>query len=210
MIPLNTLFSNVNRTETTHAPVNLVFIDPSNTMYTYSLHGSKVIFLGKGDLHDRRYNAYKRKYTIRTDYHGSSDSRDDNNTNNGTRSSSPTNSCTILLYPTHEEEAFFESSSPIAFAGSIIGKVGFTLLFFAVYNMIIQRQQNKLISSLQIISKVVLSEVTIDANNDDNNNNNGINRFKATFTGRTERGKLQNFLTCTYYARIEGSDICTP
>jgi Adenylate and Guanylate cyclase catalytic domain len=76
--------------------------------------------------------------------------------------------------------------------------------------MVIQHRQNKVMSSLQVTSKVVLSlfpanvldrlikeaEATTNEKNTNNNNNiaNSANRIKAAFAGRTERGKLQNFL----------------
>jgi Adenylate and Guanylate cyclase catalytic domain len=211
IIPLDSFFSNLYRSETTHATVTLVLIDPSNTMYTYSVDGSNVQLLGKGDLHDPYYNTFERKYAIRTDHQGNS-IRDSNGATATTMTptSSVTQTYTILLYPTKETQAKFQTNSPLIFAGSIVGIFCFTAFIFAVYNMVIQRRQNKVMSSLEITSKVVLSlfpanvldrlikEAEATTNdldkNDKTTNISGADRFKAAFAGRTERSKIQSFL----------------
>jgi Adenylate and Guanylate cyclase catalytic domain len=143
-----------------------------------------------GDLHEPQYDYLKRSYTIRTD--------DVATSNNTTK-----DSYTILLYPTTDMEESFLTSSPIIFALSIVGIFCFTAFVFAVYNKVIQRRQNKVMSALRVTSKVVLSLFPAnvldrlikeaEANTDDNNATT-TNRLKAAFASRTQKAKLQSFL----------------
>jgi Adenylate and Guanylate cyclase catalytic domain len=152
--------------------------------------------LGKGDLHDQKYSSLQRIYKLRA----INDNKDD--TNRGIIN----DTYTILLYPTQEMESMFLTSHPLVFAITIVGIFVFTVIIFALYNIAIQRRQNKVMSSLQVTSKVILSlfphnvldrlikEAEFTTNDNAITISHSTNRIKDTLTGQTEKRKIQSFL----------------
>jgi hypothetical protein len=118
------------------------------TGFTFVIDGPQVHFDGTGDRHDPKYNrlAYRSEFAKFASY--------DYNT-----SSEDVQHCeySIFVYPSTTFEESFQTSDPLIFAAAVFFIFLFTTLVFFLYDFLVQRRQNKVLSNARRTMAIVTS-----------------------------------------------------
>lgn len=139
-----------------------------NQTFTYQLDGAAVAFLGKGDLHDTRYDKYEISADI-SDYLKSQASVQTQAytavplTETGVQYS-------LSLYPSKELEDQYLSNDPVTFAVVVATVFLFTSMVFLAYNFMVERRQkvvlDRAVKSAAVVGNLFPEEVKEQLIND--------------------------------------------
>ncbi|CAB9509224.1 Receptor-type guanylate cyclase gcy [Seminavis robusta] len=133
----------------------IVLENTCNQTYTYRVDGSDSFWLGRGDLHDSKYDYLEASTNINVlaggDAAGTTDFIDD------TESDFAYYDCyyNIRVYPSQAFEDSHRSSSPWVFALIIAALFFFTTTVFVTYAYMVERRQQKVLESAVQSGKLV-------------------------------------------------------
>jgi class 3 adenylate cyclase len=115
--------------------------------FTYGLNGPEATYIGQGDLHDSKYDSLKvtSQFAEFARYDGDVDS-------NRTLCNYELN-----IYPTETYEDSFLTNGPIIFTSVIILVFFFTAGIFLLYDYMVQRRQNRVVSAAERTTAIVAS-----------------------------------------------------
>jgi hypothetical protein len=126
------------------------------TGFTFVIDGPNVRYDGTGDRHNPKYNhmAYRSNFASFATYKYNTSSEDVQNCE-----------YSISVYPSEEFEQSFKTSEPFVFAAGVFCIFLFTMLVFVVYDWLVQRRQNKVLSTAQRTMAIVKSLFPKDIGN---------------------------------------------
>ena len=116
--------------------------DSCGEMYTYNIDGLTASFLGVGDLHDMKYD----KYAKRIDFDAVS---------NNTEGTEGDCRYWLTVYPSATLQRQFQSSTPTKYAGIVFSVFVTMTITFLVYNHMVVRKNNKIITTAACASAIV-------------------------------------------------------
>jgi class 3 adenylate cyclase len=137
--------------------LKMVIESTCNEAYTFQVgsNGTKLSFVGEGNLHDQRYSSMLRQSTLEAFNRII------------TISSPPVNAeeitdvetCKYLIkiYPTKEFEEQYISNDPIIFAGMVLAVFLFTSAVFFLYDFIVRKRQAKIMAAAIQTNNIVSS-----------------------------------------------------
>jgi sensor histidine kinase YesM len=130
--------------------VNGFVVDVEETCgssFSFAVDGPEVHYYGEGDLHDPKYSdlAFPSKFATIAAY------------NYETASELEHCEYTVVVYPSTAFEETFHTSDPYVFAAVVFCVFLFTTLVFVFYDYLVQRRQNKVLSTAQRTAKIVTS-----------------------------------------------------
>jgi hypothetical protein len=122
--------------------------DTCGTSFTIAVDGPEAHYDGEGDLHDPKYTdlAFPSEFATFAGYEYAN-------------SNSSFQHCeyTVYVYPSAVFEESFHTSDPYVFAAVVFFIFIFTTLVFVLYDYLVQRRQNKVLSTAQRTAKIVTS-----------------------------------------------------
>jgi Adenylate and Guanylate cyclase catalytic domain len=164
--------------------IDVVFTNPCNPSFTYRVTGSWVKYIGRGDLHETRYDHLVQtstlqrldQYLVKTKYFGV-----------------PLDNqyfpFTVHLYPTQQMANFYLTKHPIMFTISALSILLFTSIVFITYDCNVERRQavvmNTAVKTSHIVSALypaeVRDQILEDANKDIEGDENQRKTTATTF-----------------------------
>lgn len=131
----------------------LVFVleNQCDEPYTYRIDGGRVIPLGHGDLHDSKYNEFRRVGSF-ADLDTISDG-----TEEGMKIHYDKCPYKISVYPSDDMVETFSSSTPITITASVAIVFLFAVLMFFVYDRLVERRQRILMDKAKRTHRIVAS-----------------------------------------------------
>jgi len=127
-------------------PVFVVMRDSCGTAFTYSLARSEAIFLGLGDFHNANYN----DMVETVDFMGYKGDLTESGIQNHCQ-------YTMEVYPSKEMEDNFTTNQPLMFMTAVVCVFIFASLIFIVYDKLMQRQQQRTMSTAMRATSIVRS-----------------------------------------------------
>ena len=117
--------------------------------FTYLIRGHAAIFLGYGDLHDKKYDSLIHTYEFAefARYDGVAD--DDLN---GVHCE-----FTMDIYPTNELETSYHTNRPALYTTVVVLVFFFTAMVFALYDYMVYRRQTRLLATAKRTNAIVSS-----------------------------------------------------
>lgn len=113
-------------------------------LFTYSLSGRSVTFLGEGDLHDKKYEKMGRKFEANI---GASELSTDTVDNLITYS--------MRIYPSAKMESQYLTNRPAIFTSVVVLIFFFTSAIFLSYDCLFQHRQNVVVQAATRTSRIV-------------------------------------------------------
>jgi hypothetical protein len=147
VIPWDSHFSNVLPTGTSRLDVEVE--GTCGSAFTYAVEGPSVSFLGYGLLHDRKYD----HLSIRAQFAQFAQLQ-------GTGAdSNETSSCDyeISVFATDEYKSSYESAKPVIYTAVVALVFLFTAVIFVIYDWLVSRRQNMIMSTAQRTNAIVTS-----------------------------------------------------
>jgi hypothetical protein len=148
VIPWDHYFSNVLPAGTRR--LNVEVQDTCGSAFTYAVEGPSVSFLGYGLLHDRKYDSLSihAQFAEFASLQGSTGV-----VRNGT------SSCDykISVFATDEFKSSYESGNPVLYTTVVVLVFLFTALVFVIYDWLVSRRQNMIMSTAQRTNAIVSS-----------------------------------------------------
>lgn len=131
----------------------VVISSPCNPSFTYEINGPTTLYVGKGDLHDIRY----KEMMITGKLHELDAFSVAESDYNGVPLDKEYCPYTINIYPSRNKENEYMTSNPIIFACVAASIFLFTSLVFVVYDRMVEKRQNKVMSTAVKSTAVVSS-----------------------------------------------------
>jgi class 3 adenylate cyclase len=139
----NVFFENILHSEDTPGGMILVISNTCGLVYTYSIDGPVVTFLGVGDLHDESYNSFGVPQPLRSPSKEGGDERVD--------------PCPYLatLYPSDTFRVSFTSNDPRVLTAGAVSVFGLSIFCFLLYGSCVERRQKDQMKSALRVSAVI-------------------------------------------------------
>ena len=116
--------------------------------FTYRISGPDPTFLGMGDQHETAYNHLVETVKFLTD---------DGKSNNSDMHDPYPCLFTLSVYPSQEMEDMYSTRQPILFTTAVVGVFFLASFIFVVYDCLMQRQQQKTLSTAMRATSIVRS-----------------------------------------------------
>lgn len=131
----------------------VVIDNPCNPSFTYEINGPTTRYIGKGDLHDGKYD----RMGFTRSLHDLSKLALSGRNYNGLPLAKEYCPFKISVYPSDKKENLHISSDPVVFACVAASIFVFTSLIFIAYDRMVERRQSKVMSTAVKSSAVVSS-----------------------------------------------------
>ena len=125
--------------------IHVVLMNDCNQSYTYNVNGSKAVFEGEGDLHERKFSHYKVQVDLAA------------HLNPKFTSTSGHCQYKMHLYPTSRLWSAYDSDTPEAFAAVVATCFFFIALSLYIYDVSVIRRNEKLVVKAAQSSSIVTS-----------------------------------------------------
>lgn len=119
--------------------------------YTYQIDGKKVVPLGQGDLHDRKYN----KYMKTASFSEVEDIAD--GTTQGLKLRFDKCQYNIRIYPSEHMEDTYKTNTPAVITTSVAFVFAFAVLMFFAYDRLVENRQRILMEKARRTHHIVAS-----------------------------------------------------
>ena len=131
----------------------VVFDNECSPTFTYQVDGPEVTYLGRGDLHNPKYDDMK----IESPLFDLVGIVTDESLYSGVNIDKEFCPWTITVYPSQEKENYFRSSDPLHFALIVAGIFVFTSEVFLCYDRMVEMRQRLVMSQAADSSDLVAS-----------------------------------------------------
>jgi class 3 adenylate cyclase len=136
--------------------VSIIIESSCGDVHTFNVHDGKMRWMGRGDLHDTRYNSMVRQ-TSYDDFRNLA--LNSASLANGSTNATQVSSCAFrfLVFPTAQLEDQYINNNPWLNALSVLAGFAFTSALFLLYDYIVRRRQAKVMKSAKQTSDIVVS-----------------------------------------------------
>jgi len=167
--------------------IDVVLSDSCGGIFTFSIVGESVEFLGPGDLHDGAFNDRKKSSSFKSDQYIS------DGTKHGLRLHQGVCSIGIDVYPSQLFYDSYKTNTPIVVTVSVAIIFIFTALMFVVYDRLVERRQalvlQKALQSTAIVSSLFPENVRERLMNKTTNTTKASTNKKSAFDAPVNRMK---------------------
>lgn len=165
----------------------VVLQDTCAGQYTYQINGPESVFLGEGDLHDRKYDYLEvsNEFLDFKYYEGIDGNKE----------------ChyDIRVYPSAELEQQYRTSIPIIYTSVLVSVFVFMALVFILYDKIVELQQEKMLAAAARTTKIVSSLFPSNVRDRifkdvEEQGEEDFKKSKSTVYGEAPKAQLRDFL----------------
>jgi hypothetical protein len=138
--------------------IYIVFDNACQAPFTYLVYGSEVTFIGRGDLHDRKFTKHQRSTSFKN-----VEVLDDG-TDFGLNIANEYCPISIQVYPSNEYYEQYNSNMPLTMTFTVLIVFMFTAFMFLIYDRLVERRQvmvlTKALQSTAIVSSLFPQSIT--------------------------------------------------
>jgi Adenylate and Guanylate cyclase catalytic domain len=160
-------------------------VNGKDDIFSYQVNGKDVAFLGKGDLHDARFNNYETKASL------SNITTIEDGTEFGIDFDGANCLVSIRIYPSVEFYDQYTSSLPIMMTVTVVMAFLFTMGLFLFYNRLVERRQQmvltKAVESRAFVSSLFPKSIAERILKDNNESD-------TAETTMSSKGKIRSWL----------------
>jgi hypothetical protein len=130
-----------------------VFDNPCNPSFTFQIDGPEVVFLGRGDLHNSKYD----NHLVQSGLADLNAFASSSSSYSGVEVDEDYCPTTIRMYPSVAREDSYMTSTPLTLCFLTVGVFLFTAMVFILYDLMVEKRQKKVMKTATKTSAIVSS-----------------------------------------------------